>query len=242
MSKKTGSNFKYTGSELEMFSLATNWKNYWLKSFNLTPKKNVLEVGGGIGSNIYFIAKKSTENYILIEPDKTNYEIIKQKASRYLMNSRIKVFNGNIHDFFSYKKILFDYIFYIDVLEHIEDDKNEICKALAYLELEGILCLILPAHSYLFSKFDLSVGHFRRYNKQDIQELIPEGYIIREMKYLDSVGYFFSLINKVMLNKSNPSKYEILIWDKIFIPLSKIIDKIIFHKIGKSLMLKIGRK
>ena len=57
----------------------------------------------------------------------------------------------------------FDTIFYISVLEHIENDKKEILNALEKLQNKGHLIICVPAHNYMYSNFDKEIGHFRRY-------------------------------------------------------------------------------
>ena len=53
---------------------------------------------------------------------------------------------------------------YMNVLEHIEKDKEEINNSLKILNKNGMLIILVPAHQKLFSKFDKEIGHFRRYD------------------------------------------------------------------------------
>ena len=62
----------------------------------------------------------------------------------------------------------FDSILYINVLEHIEDDRAELLSAYRALPVGGFLLLFVPALPQLYSKFDRSVGHFRRYYKKEL--------------------------------------------------------------------------
>ena len=63
----------------------------------------------------------------------------------------------------------FDCILYIDVLEHIEDDRAQIDAAARLVRGGGHVVILSPAHHWLFSEFDKSIGHFRRYNKGSSQ-------------------------------------------------------------------------
>ena len=42
--------------------------------------------------------------------------------------------------------------------------------------------------------------------------------------------------NKMLLKTANPSLKQILFWDKVLIPISKIIDWLTFFIIGKSVI------
>jgi len=45
-----------------------------------------------------------------------------------------------------------------------------------------------------------------------------------------------SMANKILLKTANPSLKQILFWDKVLIPLSRIIDRLLFFTIGKSVI------
>ena len=47
--------YRYVGSELELFSAATNWKTYMASVLSRFIGGRVLEVGAGIGSNIIYL-------------------------------------------------------------------------------------------------------------------------------------------------------------------------------------------
>jgi hypothetical protein len=98
-----------------------------------------------------------------------------------------------------------------------------------------------PAHQWLFSAFDESVGHLRRYNKEHLRSLMPPGWIQVKTAYLDSVGALLSLGNSVGLRQSMPSSWQITIWDRLCIPASRIIDSVLRGRCGKS-VLAIWRK
>ena len=69
------------------------------------------------------------------------------------MNSKL---TKNIHS-------EFDTILYISVLEHIEKDTEELEIALTKLKKNGHIIICVPAHNYMYSKFDKEIGHYRRY-------------------------------------------------------------------------------
>ncbi len=54
----------------------------------------------------------------------------------------------------------------LDVLEHVEDDKLAFSELLRVTESGGILIINIPAFMSLWSDWDVSLGHYRRYTKQ----------------------------------------------------------------------------
>ena len=63
----------------------------------------------------------------------------------------------------------FDTILYMDVFEHIEDDRAELERAAAQLAPDGHLIVLAPAHQWLFTPFDESIGHYRRYSRRTLE-------------------------------------------------------------------------
>ena len=130
----------------------------------------------------------------------------------------------------------FDAILYIDVLEHIEDDRAEMALAYSRLNVNGRIIVLAPAHPSLYTAFDKAIGHFRRYNRASLTQCTPPGCRLERMAYLDAVGMLASLGNRLLLRQSDPSLKQILTWDRLLVPLSRWVDPITFHRIGKSIV------
>ena len=59
---------------------------------------------------------------------------------------------------------------------------------------------------------------------------------LEKLIFLDFFGYFLYFFNNLFLKKEvYPSKFKILIWDKIFTPITIIIDFLIGYKFGKNI-------
>jgi len=58
----------------------------------------------------------------------------------------------------------FDLLLMFDVLEHIENESEFLQSAKFHLTDFGTLLLNVPAHRFLYSDYDRSQGHFRRYS------------------------------------------------------------------------------
>src|SRR4029453_11388103 len=86
----------------------------------------------------------------------------------------------------------YDTILYIDVLEHIEDDRDELKRAAALLKPNGAVVVLSPAHTRLYPAFDACIGHFRRYDHSMFRALTPHGTVLEMLRYLDSAGMLLS--------------------------------------------------
>ena len=105
--------------------------------------------------NILNIPKKIS----LFEPSKKLYQNLRKKFKK---NKKIRFNNKNFKT--NLKK--YDAILYLDVLEHIKNDRLEIKHAFKCLKKGGFLIINVPAFNYLYSKFDKDVGHFRKILKK----------------------------------------------------------------------------
>lgn len=225
--------YEYPGEELDTFSHAKNWKSYWISLVSPYIKGNVLEVGAGIGTNTLLFNRDICKKWVSIEPDLSLLSrMTKLKDEGLLEGVDIKPLTTSQLP----KDELYDTILYIDVLEHIEHDSEELRVASSLLNKEGRIIVLSPAHNFLFSPFDTEIGHFRRYNKKMLREAVPSSLNVEMLKYADSVGLLASLANKLFLKESKPKKSQIYFWDRFLVPASRIIDPIISHALGKTII------
>lgn len=225
---------EYIGNELELFKHAHNWKAYYAQFLSKYIKGDVLEVGAGIGETTHSLCKGDFDSWVCLEPDGELTAIISQKKETGYLPSFIEIMTDTLDGMPADRK--FDSIIYIDVIEHIENDASELKKAAQHLKPGGHLVVLVPAHNYLFSKFDESIGHFRRYNKTMLKNAAPSELKRVDLRYLDSVGLSASLANKWFLKQDYPELKQIKFWDNFIIPISKITDAISFYSIGKTVI------
>jgi hypothetical protein len=225
---------RYDGLELDLFAQVTNWKTYIRNEIGPYIKGHVLEVGTGIGGITNILYSGREESWTCLEPD----HFLFNRLAKSLNNSSSeksgfpKPIRGNIdHPAITRK---YDTILYIDVLEHIENDMLEVSKASQKLKKNGMLIILAPAHQCLFSPYDDKVGHIRRYSKNQLIKIRPPGTKLLRLRYVDSVGSLASLINKIILGGRMPTKYQLVFWDRLMIPLSRLFDSLLGYKIGKS--------
>ena len=92
---------------------------------------------------------------------------------------------------------LFDSIVCLNVLEHISDDLKALKNSQKLLKEGGTLVLLVPAHKILFSNFDKTLGHFRRYTTGELtHKLKSAGFTVITNRYLNwwaAIGWFVFL-------------------------------------------------
>jgi SAM-dependent methyltransferase len=217
----------------ELEKLESNLQNYnkfIVSSFanHANPlAKHVLDFGAGIGtlSNIWRSLKKDS-HITCLEIDQTQRSILINRGFPTLVSLP--------------KEILFDYIFTSNVLEHIEYDSEAILKLYSHLRPGGGLGIFVPASKFLYSNIDTKLGHYRRYSKKNLINMVSQtGFQIESCVYVDSLGFFTWLFLKVFklgINDNGPLLLPI--YDKFIWPLSKLLDNLgLKYMFGKNLLL-----
>lgn len=224
----------YPGRELDLFALAHNWKRYFGRRLARWIRGDVLEVGCGIGATTRVLCSEGLRSWVCLEPDAHLLEELRTALAAQPLPLEPRLVEGALEQLSPDER--FDTILYIDVLEHIADDRTELEQAAARLRPGGRLLVLSPAHQWLFTPFDRAVGHFRRYHRAGLRELTPAQTDVERIFYLDSAGMLASLANRWLLRAAQPSRRQILFWDRCLVPISRWLDPLGGYRLGKSIV------
>ena len=161
---------------------------------------NVLDIGCG----------DSYLDYKLIEEVKDIKKIygIDIHAEKEIHDGKYSIVN----DYKKLKNKKFDTILMFDVLEHIEDDQDFLKNTvLPLLKDKGRIIITVPAYQSLFSKHDMELKHFRRYNISMMNEISSKlGFKTINYHYFYCTLLPFRALTKLFGgdNKINEWKYD----------------------------------
>ncbi len=227
--------FSYEGSELALFAKASNWKRYYARSLRPFIGSAVLEVGAGIGTTTQVLCAGEHRRWVCLEPDAMLADQIADRIRVGQLPAFCEPRVGTLRSIPNNER--FDTALYIDVLEHIEHDREQLAMAVEHLNPGGHLVVLAPAHMWLFSPFDSAIGHFRRYTRKSLFDIGPPGSRVATARYLDSVGLLASLANRLFLRKALPTAQQIRVWDGYLVPCSRILDGILGYSLGKTVVV-----
>src|SRR5689334_21663708 len=96
------------------------------------------------------------------------------------------------------------------------------------LKKGGRLLVYVPAFQILFSSMDRKVGHVRRYTRQDLAEKVTAaGFRVVDNSYVDSIGFFVTLLYKLIGSDSGDiNRKALIIYDRVLFPLSRLLDRV----------------
>jgi SAM-dependent methyltransferase len=228
------------GRELEtaMSIVPPNYHAWILSNFEPYLKGTVAEIGAGSGNFSSQLINKISGKLIAVEPSMQMFPLLERRFSG---NPRVVCEQHYFEDIAPIYKNSLDSIVYVNVLEHVENDQKELSLACSALKPGGHLCIFVPALQFLFSEYDASVGHHRRYYKNQLgSRLRGAGFEIVELKYFDIVGILpWLLLMKLFRLSLVPN--SVLMYDKMVVPLMRRIESLVHAPVGKNLIV-VGRR
>ncbi|MCM1287575.1 MAG: class I SAM-dependent methyltransferase [Clostridium sp.] len=97
---------------------------------------------------------------------------------------RNKILQGTLPDDLPFENDFFDNILALDLLEHIEDDKEAVKALYSMLKPKGNLLITVPAFKTLWGYNDVVVKHYRRYVKKELIDMCHKaGFKIKMCSY-----------------------------------------------------------
>jgi SAM-dependent methyltransferase len=225
MSSET--DFKYEGGDnLDAMEFAKNYNAYLLGLIDRhVPGQRLLDFGAGIGTFALPIAAHG-RNVVCVEPDSKQRAVTTGTLETHADLSSIP--NGSIDGAYS-----------LNVLEHIEHEERPLSALIQRLRPGGRFLVYVPAFNVLFSSMDRRVGHFRRYRRFELESLLHRcGFEIVLSRYVDGLGFFVTLLYKVIGSRSgNVSPRSVSIYDRFVFPASLLCDRLFGRVLGKNVLV-----
>ena len=196
---------------------------------------SILEVGAGIGNISKYLA--GFDRKLILTDIKRDY--LNYLKNRFISYPKVKVISFNIESGKASKisKFKVDTAICINVLEHIKNDNQALRNIHKILSNNGSLILIVPALKKLYGSLDKNLGHFRRYDKnQLIKKLEKNNYFIEKIYYHNLVSVFGWFINSRILKTKFMKSFQLRLLDKL-IPFLATVEKNIEIPFGLSLIV-----
>ncbi|MBF0376529.1 MAG: class I SAM-dependent methyltransferase [Desulfamplus sp.] len=161
----------------------------------LSPGKT-LDIGCGTGEYSIFLAQ-SGHDVTAFDPSLFAIEKLNAIKNQLPIQSQV----NTVENFSSSE--LFNNIIAIEVIEHIESDRDFLKKIYSLLKKDGSLMISAPATPFLFSEADRVSGHYRRYSYNNFLNILKDsGFInIKITSYGFPILFIYSLIRKFFIDK-----------------------------------------
>lgn len=228
--------FKYEGRDLEAMSFAENYHRWIINEFKPYAGKKFVEVGAGSGSVSQLLLELRPDKFTAVEPSEEMFPLLKQRFEKNSVVDLHQAFFVDVQKPIKRKGV--DSFFYVNVLEHIPDDKTELQAVYNTLPLDGKLFIFVPAGKALFSDFDKKLGHYRRYHKKELENLCKNaGFKVLKSSYFDIVGTIPWLINYRWRKSTDMAPKAVKLYDNAVVPIMKPIEAVLPVPFGKNILL-----
>lgn len=161
---------------------------------------SMLEIGMGAGSISARLASRFGR-YVGLEQDFQSFSAARprlEKAGGETVHSDIASFEPSE---------TFDVIGAFEVLEHIEHDDKAVREWKRFLEPGGWILLTVPAHPDKFGPHDQKAGHFRRYTRTSLNQLLVQAGFseITLLSYGFPAGYLLEFFRHKLAKRTENS-------------------------------------
>lgn len=215
---------------------AEHYRRWIVDTFAPHLGKNVAEVGAGIGSMSRLLLEHPIERLAAFEPSGNMYPML---AAALRGEARAQAVHGLFDGSQAGKG--YDSVLYVNVLEHVEHERDELAAAHAALRPGGRLLVYVPALPWLFSNFDREVGHFRRYTKDGLERVVEHaGFEVLESRWFDVAGIVPWYVNFTVLGRGMGAG-SVSLYDRLVVPAMRAIERLAPPPIGKNVALVARR-
>ena len=205
------SELNYTGVDLlETLEGATNYNSMLLDLVRESSqgRSRMLDFGAGTGTFAKLLRSKGID-VVCVEPDA-------QLAERLIRDGFL-----TFTDLKDVPDSSFEFIFTLNVLEHVKDDWSSFRQLASKLAKDGRLLIYVPAFQILWTTLDEKLKHYRRYRRAGLERLAQwAGLGVCKTRYADSLGFFAALGFKIFGSKSGQlSARAVSLYDRCVVPL-----------------------
>jgi SAM-dependent methyltransferase len=148
----------------------------------------MLEIGAGIGTFSRLLLEAGASPLLLVEPEPACVDELRREFAsdqRVIVAQELLPGSPALRE----RPSSFSYALCQNVLEHIDDDVAALAAVVDALEPGGELAVLVPAHPFLFGRLDRRFGHFRRYTRPAVRELIRDaGAELTSLRSFNALG------------------------------------------------------
>jgi glycosyltransferase involved in cell wall biosynthesis/phospholipid N-methyltransferase len=195
--------------------------NKWLHDrFDAFLGTRILEVGSGVGNQTRYFADRER---VVASDIESHY--LRELRRRFEDKAHVRVasFHFPLSDADRADLLgeRIDSIVCMNVLEHIEHDRETLTDFASVLQPGGRMVLLVPAMPALYGTLDKALLHFRRYDKAGLAQLVTDcGFEVQQIRFLNRLGVAGWWLNSRVLKRQVLPKGQLAAF-KWLMPLLK---------------------
>jgi SAM-dependent methyltransferase len=149
------------------------------RKITLPEDARILEIGCGTGHNLEMLRRFGRVDGIEIDPEAR--AIASKRLGQAVLDAPLPLLTG-VED------RAYDLVAILDVLEHVEEDRDALASMERKLKPGGRVLITVPAFPWMWSAHDEVNHHKRRYTRSSLSEVVAEaGLKLEMMSWFNSV-------------------------------------------------------
>ena len=216
--------------------------NYFVWQHRLVIRelgRRVIEIGCGIGNFTRLMLDREAVLAVDAEPG-----CIERLHQRFPDQQNLRAVTCDVMapEFGEFASFRADSCVCLNVLEHIEHDRDALRRMAGVLAPNGVIVLLVAASPSLYGRIDELLGHHRRYTRASMARLAAEaGLTVKRCYYLNAVGFFGWWTNSHVLKRDAQSPAQIKFFDRYVVPIVSRVEAVVHPPFGQSLFVVLQK-
>jgi glycosyltransferase involved in cell wall biosynthesis len=120
-----------------------------------------------------------------------------------------------------------DTVVFLNVLEHIEDDRGVLQRLMETVPEGCRVVVLVPFGKRLYSEFDRLLGHFRRYGPWELEGKLREiGFEVEKQMFFNKVGVLAWWVSNTLGGQRALKPWQLKIYNALT-PLFRLLDRVL---------------
>jgi len=199
---------------LDAFSDAPRFNSWIVDTIQPYLRKNVLEIGAGIGSLTRLLVAKRRK-YVATDFDREHLERLRVRLFG-RPNLEIALLDPSRAEDYGQFHAQMDTIVCLNVLEHIEDDLVALRSFHSALLNGGRAVILVPSGQRIFGSLDKELGRCRRYSEEQLRLRMAEaGFVVEAMLPFNRISWPGWWLNAKILKRRTIGRLQLKSFDRM---------------------------
>ncbi len=210
---------------LDAIEQAPKFNRWMYESVKPWLGKRVAELGCGRGNLSNFFRQHET---VLLTDYRDDYlDPLRAKWNRKKNLSFAKLDMTQREDYSVLTKFQPDSVVFLNVLEHLEDDRAVLKNLFDHVPSGCRIIILVPFGMKLYSDFDKELGHFRRYEKGELEKkMIDAGFKVEHQFYYNKAGKLAWFVANTLGKQKRLTRMQLRIYN-FLTPAFRVADKVL---------------
>lgn len=209
---------------LDAIEQAPRFNRWMYESVKPWLGTRVVELGCGRGNLSNFFRKHGT---VMLTDYRDDYlEPLRERWAQRKNLSFAKLDMSLPADYQALTEFAPDTVVFLNVLEHLEDDCAVLKHLFGHVPSGCRVVVLVPYGMSLFSEFDKELGHFRRYEKGELEKkMVDAGFQVEHQFFFNKAGRLSWFLTNTLGGRKRLTPLQIRIYN-FLTPAFRLADKI----------------